>query len=134
MTLVELATKLRRLIEKAAQSLDDADAIEGVELYPAWNGEGVAYTTGFRLRDEGILYSVLQDHTSQANWKPKDTPSLYARVLIPDPVVIPEWVQPDSTNPYMTGDKVRHNDKVWISIMDYNVFEPGVAGWEEVAG
>lgn len=32
----------------------------------------------------------------------------------------------------MTGDKVRHNDKVWISIIDNNVWEPGVYGWNEV--
>jgi len=32
----------------------------------------------------------------------------------------------------MTGDKVRHNGKIWVSIADYNVWEPGVYGWEEV--
>jgi hypothetical protein len=32
----------------------------------------------------------------------------------------------------MKGDKVRHNNKVWISIIDNNVWEPGVYGWEEV--
>lgn len=28
--------------------------------------------------------------------------------------------------------KVRHNGKVWISDIDFNVFEPGVAGWEVI--
>ena len=35
-------------------------------------------------------------------------------------------------NAYMMGDKVRHNGHIWISTMDYNVFEPGVYGWDEV--
>ena len=60
------------------------------------------------------------------------SPSLFAEVLIPDPEVIPDWVQPESTNPYMKGDKVRHNGKVWISDIDFNVFEPGIAGWSEI--
>ena len=53
-------------------------------------------------------------------------------MLIPDPEVIPEWVQPDSTNPYMAGDKVMHNGKTWVSDIDGNVWEPGVYGWSEV--
>ena len=59
--------------------------------------------------------------------------SLFAEVLIPDPSVIPDWVQPSSTNPYMKGDKVRHNGKVWVSTVDNNVWEPGVYGWDEVS-
>ena len=53
-------------------------------------------------------------------------------MLIPDPEVIPEWEQPGSTNPYMIGDKVRHNGKTWVSTIDNNVWEPGVYGWEVV--
>jgi hypothetical protein len=57
---------------------------------------------------------------------------LFAKVLIPDENVIAAWEQPDSTNPYMTGDKVSHNDKIWVSIVDNNVWEPGAYGWDEV--
>ena len=42
--------------------------------------------------------------------------------------MIPEWEQPESTNPYMKGDKVKHNDKTWVSDIDNNVWEPGVYG------
>lgn len=66
-----------------------------------------------------------------AEWKPGTT-SLWTRVLIPDPEVIPALEQPDSTNPYMKGDKVKHNEKTWISDYDNNVWEPGVFGWTEV--
>lgn len=61
-----------------------------------------------------------------------DAPSLFAKVLIPDSSTVPEWEQPDSTNPYAKGDKVTHNGKTWISTADGNVWEPGVYGWEEV--
>ena len=52
-------------------------------------------------------------------------------MAIVDPDLIPEWIQPDSTNAYMTGDKVMHNGRTWISTIDNNVWEPGVYGWEE---
>ena len=49
-------------------------------------------------------------------------------------VDIPEWEQPDSTNPYMTGDKVRFEGKVYQSLIDNNVWSPTAypQGWEEV--
>ena len=47
--------------------------------------------------------------------------SLFAEVLIPDSSTVPEWEQPDSTNPYVKGDKVTHNGKTWISTADGNV-------------
>lgn len=136
MKLIEKARELRALIEKAVQSLDDKDALECVCLYEKWSGNGVAYAKGQRVQDDGVLYTVLQAHTSQAGWKPTAAPSLFAKVLIPEPSVVPEWEQPGSTNPYMKGDKVKHNGKVWVSLVDNNVWEPGVTGtaalWQEV--
>lgn len=129
----EQAVSLRKLIEKAVQLLDDSDALEAVTLYEKWSGDSKQYKVGQRLQHEGILYTVLQDHTSQPTWTPTDAPSLFAKVLIPDPSVIPEWEQPESTNPFMQGDKVTHNGKTWISDIDNNVWEPGVYGWHEVA-
>ena len=129
----EKALKIRALIEKAAVSLNDTDALDGVMLFEKWSGDSKIYTVGQRLQYEGILYTVLQAHTSQPTWTPTDAPSLFAKVLIPDPTVIPEWEQPDSTNPFMKGNKVTHNGKTWISDIDNNVWEPGVYGWHEVA-
>ena len=131
MGLVEMARKLRPIIEQAAQSLTDETALEAVDLFPAWK-TGQSYTAGQRIRYGGVLYSVLQDHTSQADWTPDAAASLFAKVLIPDPDDIPELEQPDSTNPYSAGDKVTHNGKTWVSDIDNNVWEPGVYGWTEV--
>lgn len=122
----------RAAIVKAAESLSDSDALAAPMLFERWNGDGVSYETGTRLYHKEVLYKVLQNHISQPDWTPENSPSLFARVLIPDPTVIPEWEQPDSTNPYMAGDKVRHNGKVWVSDVDNNVWEPGVYGWTEV--
>lgn len=112
-------------------SATDEQALAVPILYPAWRS-GTAYATGERVQYGGTLYKVLQNHTAQDDWTPNAAASMFAKVLIPDATTIPEWEQPDSTNPYMQGDKVTYNGKTWVSTIDNNVWAPGVYGWEEV--
>ena len=126
------ALTYRRQMVDGAKDLSDEQALKVPMLYERWQ-EGKEYEAGQRLYHAEKLWRVLIGHVSQDAWRPDISPSLFAEVLIPDPEVIPEWVQPESTNPYMKGDKVRHNGKVWISDIDFNVFEPGIAGWSEIA-
>lgn len=123
--------KLRAAIESASVSLADEVAADVPELFPMWK-ENADLAVGERVQYNGVLYKVLIAHKTQSDWTPDVSPSLFAVVLIPDPGVIPEWVQPGSTNPYMKGDKVRHVEKVWESEIDGNVWEPGVYGWIEI--
>ena len=134
MTLTEYALKLRPLIEKAAQSLNDADALEAISLYPNWSGDSITYEIGTRVRYQGVLYTVLQTHISQTVWTPSDAPSLFAKVLIPDEHTIPEWEQPDSTNAYQIGDKVMFEGKTYESVIANNIWSPTSypAGWKLV--
>lgn len=133
MTITKEQAKIyRTAILKAVQSLSDEDALTAPMLFERWDGNGVSYSIGTRLYHDGVLYKVLQNHTSQEAWSPLNAPSLFSKVLIPDPQIIPEWEQPSSTNPYMTGDKVKHNGKTWICDIDNNVWEPGVYGWTEI--
>lgn len=124
----------RMLIASQINSLavDDSTALRMREFYPLWEA-GQDYTAGFRLRYGGLLYKVLQAHTSRETWTPDAAPSLFAKVLIPDETVIPAWEQPDSTNAYAKGDKVTHKGKTWVSDVDNNLWEPGIYGWIEVA-
>ena len=125
------AHKLRELIEKASATLTDIDALEAPELFPNWTGESHDYAVGDRVRYSDTLYKCLQAHQSQPTWNPADSPSLWVRVDDPH-IEWPEWVQPvGSTDAYMTGDKVSHNNKHWISDVDNNVWEPSVYGWTE---
>ncbi len=128
------ALKYRAAIETAVQSLDDETAAEVPTLFPAW-AEGAAYESGTKVQYGGTVYTVLQAHTSQNDWTPDAAPSLFAEVLPGQGgSEVGEWVQPDSTNPYMKGDTVTHNGKTWTSDIDNNVWEPGVYGWTEKEG
>lgn len=132
MSIIDRARELRQMIEKNSAAMTNAEALNHTELLPRWTGESKDYAIGDRVLYGGKVYSVLQKHASQEFWTPEDAPSLFAEVLIPDENIIPEWAQPESTNPYKNGDQVTHNDKTWISTVDNNVWEPGVYGWEEV--
>lgn len=126
------AYKLRELIVKAAASLEDSDALDGIELFDEWAVD-TKYAEGKRLRYEGILYKVLQEHTSQADWTPDKAVSLFVRVDDPS-IEFPEWRQPTGAHDaYAEGAKVSHNSKHWISTIPANTYEPGVYGWDEVA-
>ena len=131
--IVKRARELRKIIEQAAQSLDDNDSADTPEIFPAFDPDGHAYKTGNKIRYNNKTYKVLQDHTSQPDWTPDVAVSLFAEIINEG---IPEWVQPGSTNAYMKGDKVKHNEKKWISLIDNNVWEPGAIGaetlWQEM--
>lgn len=105
------------------ERVTDELALEVPALYPKWR-EGREYKEGERLLHGGVLYKVLQAHKSQAGWEPDKVPSLFATVLTADDGTPLPWVQPDSTNPYMKGDKVLYGGKVCVSCIDHNTHEP----------
>ena len=131
MTIIELARRLRPLIEKAAQSLPDTDALNGIQLFAHWES-GMECMAGGRLQYADKLYKVVQTHTAQEGWEPDKTSALFAEVAKPGE--IPVWKQPTGAqDAYMIGDKVHYpgeNDTVYVSIVDNNVWQPGVYGWE----
>lgn len=122
----------RKSIEQATKSLSDDDAYYTPEMFPRWK-VNITVSIGDRLCYEDKLYKCVQEHTTQGGWEPDKTPALWTEV--PKPGEIPVWKQPTGVqDAYMTGDKVHYptaSDPVYISIVDNNVWEPGVYGWEE---
>ncbi len=133
---------MQSLIEKQiidnAQSSSDEDSLDNQELFPFWE-EGIAYEVDYKVQsfddDNRLnLYKVLQAHTSQSNWMPKDTPALFT--LVSYPGTIPVWKQPQgSHDAYMIGDQVYYPDEngdVYESLINANVWSPPAypQGWQ----
>lgn len=112
--------------------LTDEQAEQIPNAYPLWYA-GVSYSVGNRVRQDGKLWKCLTAHVSQVGWEPCFSPSLWAR-NIPEDAILP-WEQPDSTNPYMTGDKVLWNGVVYESVIDNNIWSPEAYpdGWRVVS-
>lgn len=124
-----LATQIatRELIRQDALTMEEIATL--VHAYPMYE-VGKAYVIGDLFNYQDTLYEVIQNHTSQADWEPPTTTSLYKAKMPAG--IIPQWIQPTGAHDaYALGDKVIHNDVVWVSIVDTNTWEPGVYGWEQ---
>ena len=116
--------------------LEDSVAMEIADLYPDWK-TGKVYNVdevvkyGINADNETQLYRVIQAHTSQKGWEPNIATSLFKAVGF-DESGTAIWTQPVGTvDAYQTDDIVTHKGETWISIVDNNVWEPGVYGWEK---
>lgn len=128
----EEAKLFREQVTALLSVLDDEEAIEHLVLFPLWDF-GNAYVAGDRMRYNGVLYKVLQDHTSTIEWTPDVASSLYAKLLNEtEDGSIPTWEQPESTNGFMMGDQVYHNGILYTSLVDNNIWEPGALGSESL--
>lgn len=138
---------------KLAESgnIDEATASENANLFLPW-----ATNTAYKIGDlrtyprekeiqteegenititKNILYKCLQAHTSQDDWTPDITVSLWKCLSITESG-IPEWSQPiSSSDAYMTGDEVIYNGIHYKSLIDNNVWSPEAypQGWEVVS-
>lgn len=113
------------------RSISDGAALKMTEVFPHWSGNSKEYVKDDKVLYNNVLYKVLQNHTSQEGWTPTSAPSLFAKVLTSEGEIL-DWEQPSSTNPYMKGDKVKYNGKVYESLIDNNVWSPDgyPAGWK----
>ena len=127
-------TDAKREYQTSLMSIGDDVALKIPDVFPAWSGDSVEYKKDTKLTYNGVLYKVLQAHTSQADWTPEAAPSLFAKILTSDNGTPLPWEQPGSTNPYMKGDKVLYNGKVYESLIDNNVWAPDAypQGWKEI--
>lgn len=115
----------------ALDALPDETLAHMAPYMAEWQPD-ISYAAGEKVQYGDRPYRCLQPHISTETWTPEDAPSLWARILPGQDGQVAEWEQPDSTNPYMKGDKVTHNGHTWESDVDNNVWEPGVYGWTQL--
>lgn len=125
------ALAYRAKIENAAAFQDDENALESIELFPKWT-VGIAVKAGERYQHQSLLWRVVQDHTTQADWEPQNTPALFVQVTLEE---WPEWVRPTGAqDAYNAGDKVTFEGHHYTSVIDGNTWSPSEypAGWNLV--
>lgn len=128
------AVEVRDAIDTFLATVPDEEVESVKVLFPQWK-VGTHYEMNTRVRFKENVYKILQAHTSQEDWMPNVAVSLYAPLLIDEETnEILEWVQPDSTNPYMIGDRVIFEEKIYESLIDNNTWSPAAypAGWQEI--
>lgn len=137
MNRLQTAEQLRKALQMFAQSLDEEKAMEVVAVFDSWQvnksyavNDYLTYSTN--SVGDPQLYKVVQAHTSQADWTPDKTASLYSPIGLDDSGY-PVWSQPTGAHDaYNKGDIVNYNDTLYKSLIDGNVYSPEAypAGWE----
>lgn len=124
-------------IVKSVDLTDDARKAIADQYPPYETGKG--YIAGNVVNYNDTLYEVVQGHTSQDDWKPDTTASLYKLLINPSTpsgeTVVADFKQPTGAHDaYKKGDKVTFNGKVYESLADANVYSPSgyPANWKEV--
>lgn len=140
MNKIQIAEQLRKAIQLFAATLPEEKAMEIACVYSPW-AVGKPYVTGEYLTygvnsvGDPQLYKVVQSHTSQEDWRPDVTASLYTPIGLDDSGY-PLWSQPAGAHDaYNAGDIVNYNGVLYESLIDGNVYSPDAypAGWKEVS-
>lgn len=139
MNRLQAAEQMRKAIQLYIAALDEDDALMVATVYPEWaanvkykNKEWVKY--GQNTMGDPILYQILSDHTSQAQYPP-DVDNTHYKKVGETADGTPKWVQPvGAVDAYDKGDIVDYNGVKYISTIDANVWAPDVYGWEVYTG
>ena len=129
--------QIGRALQMFAQTLTSDEAMEVSTIYPPYviaktYKEGEFFSFGKNDVGDPQLYKVVQDHTSQEDWLPSETPSLYEPIGLNDSGY-PIWSKPSgSHDAYNIGDIVDYNRTLYQSLIDGNVYSPEEypSGWK----
>lgn len=130
MNRLQVAEQFRKALQMFAASLTDEQAMEVATIYDPWvvnksYSVGDFFTYGTNSVGDPQLYKVVQAHTSQADWTPDVTASLYVAIGL-DEQGYPVWSQPTGAHDaYNKGDIVDYNGVLYESQIDGNDTIPG---------
>jgi hypothetical protein len=128
----EVARIESELDAEIAEQRAPTKGVMDYQQYSEWSGDGVIYLDGNQVNYQGTIWECLQDHTSQADWSPVVARSLWKVWFDPFASEPPAWIQPQGAHDaYPRNALVCHNEAVWESDVDANVWEPGVSQWTQ---
>ena len=133
MTYIEQARKLRPIIEKAMESLDDKTASETKELFPHLKGDGSLIKAGKRINWNGVLKQASVDLWDTTGNNPDNAPSLWTDIAYREGIrVIPETIT--ATQAFALDELGWWQEHVYRSTIAANVYTPDqyAAGWEQL--
>ena len=129
---IENIEMFQKQLEAITDTLTDEEAKGLSLLFEEWHPSEVS-KIGDRIRYNGVLYKCLEDNNATMEAPPSVIPSVWTEIFAETvSEEIPAWEQPEEGNGYADGDRVIHNDIIYISQVDNNIWEPGTAGTESL--
>lgn len=130
----EEAYKLRAIIEKAAVSLDDKDASEGVTLFPRLKGDGSLIKAGTRINWNGVIKRAANALWDTLENDPDHAPDLWNDIEYREGLRVLTGPIP-ATNPVQVDEICWYKDEKWKNISGVpSVYLPDEypTGWKKV--
>lgn len=127
------ALRLRAIVERATESLDDQTASDGATLFPRLRQDGSLIKAGTRINWHGMIKKAAVDLWDRAENSPDAAPTLWSDIDYRDGVrIIPETIT--AAQAFAKGELGWWDGHVYKSGMDGNVWTPGTQGapWELV--
>lgn len=133
MNMLENARKLRKIIEKASESLDDAVASESPELFRSLKNNGDLIEVGTRVNWNGIIKRASTNLWDTEANNPDNALSLWEDIEYKDGIrIIPEVI---TVGKSFKKDEIGWwGNTLYKSLIDNNVWTPAdyPIGWEIV--
>ena len=133
MNLLENARKLRKIIEQASESLDDAVASEAPELFVSLKYDSSLVKAGTRINWNGVIKRAAVDLWDTEANNPSNAPTLWEDIAYRQGYrIIPETITTGTA--FSNGEMGWWGDTLYKSVIDNNVWTPVAypAGWEVV--
>ena len=133
MTLIELAYKLRPIIEQAMQSVEDDTASTAVTLFPTLKQDGSEVKAGTSINWNGTIKKAAVDLWDTEANKPDNAPALWEDIAYRDGFrVIPQTITAGTA--FALDECGWWGDTLYRSTINANVYTPEQypAGWEQV--
>lgn len=137
-TIIELARQFRKEFEATREvsrkyvlstELSYEEMQEIIEVYPTWEEfKGKLIPKDKIIRYNNELYKVVKGIDWQADWTPDVVASDFTKITAPttgggEEIVAP-WEQRYGHNPYVKGDKVLWQNKVYECVLDTTTYSP----------
>ena len=107
--------------KKAGVYLTDEQSSQVKEIYGNWNPD-VEYLKPengiLRILDEGELYELRQNHTSQAGWPPHLAPALWKKVVVDHTGTIDDPIPYSNGLEIFNGKYYTQNDVLYLCTRD----------------
>jgi hypothetical protein len=133
MNIFENARKLRKIIEQASESLNDAVASEAPELFGNLKYYGALIKAGTRINWNGVIKRAAVDIWDTEANNPSNAPTLWEDIAYKQGYrIIPETITAGTA--FSNGEIGWWGDTLYKSVIDGNVWTPAdyPIGWEIV--
>lgn len=120
---IEIAKKLRPIVEQAAASLDDKTASEAPTLFPRLKQDGSLIRAGTRINHNGEIKKAAVDLWDTADNSPDNAADLWETLDYKDGYrIIPSVIT--VTGAFAKGERGWWNGKLYESKVESNVYTP----------